>query len=91
MSSVVIDIFVNNSSESPLSPNMSFTPTISTGTRLFFELCSATALPNPPIMEWSSAVTMHPHFLLHVSIKSPSNGLIAVSYTHLTLPTILLV
>ena len=59
-----ISIKSSISSACPDSPNLSFTPTLSRGVGMLEDKYSATAPPNPPIILWSSAVTIAHMFLL---------------------------
>ena len=68
--------FSNNSFGFPLSPNVSLTPTLKTGTGHFSETTSATADPSPPIILCSSAVTITPVSFAAFIINSSSIGLI---------------
>ena len=52
----------SSSTAGPLLPNLSLTPTRSTGTGFSSHTTSQTALPRPPIMLCSSAVTIAPVF-----------------------------
>ena len=65
-----------SSSGFPLSPKVSFTPTLKTGTGAFPLTTSHTAEPNPPIMLCSSAVTIAPVSLAALIMASSSIGFI---------------
>ena len=73
---VSIPYFFINSSGVPLSPNLSFTPTISTGNGKFLLNNWQIESPNPPLNICSSAVTTALVFLAEFKIASASKGLI---------------
>src|SRR3989339_1482102 len=68
ISCAVKPYLTNNSSGLPDSPNVSLMPTLAIGTGAFSTSTSATAPPNPPIIECSSTVTIAPVSAAHLTI-----------------------
>ena len=73
-----------SSTAGPDFPKVSSTPSFTTGTGYSSQTASETALPKPPIMLCSSAVTMQPVFLAAAITASLSSGLIVAILIRLT-------